>query len=130
MMPGLKKVLPLSYEVALVRVVEALAAEGFGVLTQVDVHDTLEKKLGVSFRRYKILGACNPAFAHRALLAELDVGLMLPCNVIVYEIDAGQSVVAAIDPMQTVAAHHEALRPIAAEVGQKLGRALGRLDAP
>jgi uncharacterized protein (DUF302 family) len=128
MMPGLKKVVPMSYDVALVRVVEALAAEGFGVLTQIDVHDTLEKKLGVSFRRYKIIGACNPPFAHRALQAELDVGLMLPCNVIVYELDRGQCVVAAIDPMQTVAAHHEALRPIAAEVQQKLAHALARLD--
>jgi uncharacterized protein (DUF302 family) len=127
MMPGLKKTLPLSYEIVLPKVVDALAAEGFGILTQIDVHDTLEKKLGVASRRYKILGACNPPSAHRALEAELDVGLMLPCNVIVYEVDEDTSVVAAIDPMQTIAAQHEALRPIAAEVQQRLSRALARV---
>jgi uncharacterized protein (DUF302 family) len=123
----LKKTLSISYDAALARVTEALAAEGFGILTQIDVRDTLRKKLDVSFRRYQILGACNPPFAHRALQAELDVGLMLPCNVIVYETDDGQTVVAAIDPMQTVAAHHDALRPIAQEVQHKLARALDRL---
>lgn len=126
-MPGLKRTLQLGYDEALVAVTEALKTEGFGVLTEIDVRDTLHKKLGVEFRRYKILGACNPPLAHRALQAELDVGLMLPCNVVVYEDDAGHAVVTAIDPMQTIAAQHAALRPIAEEVRGKLARVVERL---
>ncbi len=127
MMPGLKKVLTVGYDEALTRVTEELKTEGFGVLTEIDVRETLKKKLDVDFRRYKILGACNPPFAHRALQAEVDVGLMLPCNVIVYEDDAGRAVVNAIDPMQTIAAHHDGLRPIAAEVRERLARVIERL---
>lgn len=128
MMPGQKKVLEVGYEEALPRVVEALKTEGFGVLTEIDVRDTLQKKLGVEMRRYKIMGACNPPLAHRALQTELDVGLMLPCNVIVYEGDDGRAVVNAIDPLETIAAHHDGLRPIAAEVRAKLARVLERLS--
>lgn len=127
-MPAMKKTVTLPYDTAITRTISALEAEGFGVLTQIDVRATLEKKLGVAFRRYQILGACNPPYAHRALLAELDVGLMLPCNVIVYEVDAEHAVVAAIDPMATIAAQNDALRPIAAEVQHKLARALDRLS--
>lgn len=127
MTPGLKRTLQIGYDEALLQVVEALKAEGFGVLTEIDIRDTLQKKLGVEFRRYKILGACNPPLAHRALQAELDVGLMLPCNVVVYENDAGHAVVTAIDPMQTIAAQHSALLPIADEVRGKLARVLERL---
>ncbi len=87
--------------------------------------ETLAKKLGVDFRRYKILGACNPPFAHRALQANLDVGLLLPCNVIVYEESEGATHVAAIDPLQTVAAQGDAaLVTIANEVREKLARAV------
>lgn len=122
---SMKRVLRASYDEALARVPEALKAEGFGVLTQIDVQQTLKDKLGVEFRRYKILGACNPKLAHQALQAELEVGLMLPCNVIVYEGDDGMAVVAAIDPMQTVAAQGSAaLQEVAKAVREKLGRVI------
>jgi uncharacterized protein (DUF302 family) len=125
---GIRRVLRASYEDTLARVPEALQSEGFGVLTEIDVRETLKKKLGIDFRRYKILGACNPPLAHRALEAELEVGLMLPCNVIVYEAGEGQTVVCAIDPMQTVAARGTpALAEVAASVREKLQRALDRL---
>ena len=125
-MPGLQRVVSLPYDVVLARLPDALKAEGFGVLTQIDVRDTLREKLGVEFRRYKILGACNPPLAYRALQAELGVGVMLPCNVVVYE-DGERTVVIAIDPMETVAAGSAALRPIAEEVRGKLARVLERL---
>jgi uncharacterized protein (DUF302 family) len=125
-MPGMQKIVSLPYDVVLARLPEALKAEGFGVLTQIDVRDTLREKLGVEFRRYKILGACNPPLAYRALQAELGVGVMLPCNVVVYE-DGERTVVVAIDPMETVAAGSAALRPIAEEVRGKLARVLERL---
>jgi uncharacterized protein (DUF302 family) len=121
-----KRTLSIGFDAAVERLPEALESEGFGVLTQIDVRDTLQAKLGVDFRRYKIFGACNPPLAHRALTAELDVGVMLPCNVVVYE-EGDHAVVLAIDPMQTVAAHSAALRPIAEEVGARLGRVLDRL---
>jgi uncharacterized protein (DUF302 family) len=86
------------YEEAIERATAALKQEGFGVLTEIDVKATLKKKIGADFRRYVILGACNPGLAHQALQAELNIGLMLPCNVIVYEAEAG-SVVSIVDPM-------------------------------
>ena len=125
-MPGIQKVVSLPYDAVLARLPDALKAEGFGVLTQIDVRDTLREKLGVEFRRYKILGACNPPLAYRALQAELGVGVMLPCNVVVYE-DGERTVVVAIDPMETIAAGSAALRPIAEEVRGKLVRVLERL---
>lgn len=121
-----KRTLSMGYDAAVEKLPEALKAEGFGVLTQIDVRDTLQAKLGVDFRRYKIFGACNPPLAHRALSAELDVGVMLPCNVVVYE-EGDHAVVLAVDPMQTVAAQSAALRPIAEEVRDRLARALERL---
>lgn len=122
----MQKIVSLPYDAVLARLPDALKAEGFGVLTQIDVRDTLREKLGVEFRRYKILGACNPPLAHRALQAELGVGVMLPCNVVVYE-DGERAVVVAIDPMETIAAESAALRPIAEEVRGKLARVLERL---
>ena len=101
---GIKRVIDADYDEVLARVPEALKREGFGVLTEIDVRETLKKKLDVDFRRYKILGACNPPFAHRALTAETDIGLLLPCNVVVYEVDGGKTVVAAVDPMLTIEA--------------------------
>jgi len=126
MMTELSKTLAIGYDAALAKVPDALKAEGFGVLTEIDVRDTLKAKLGVEFRRYKILGACNPPLAHRALQADLQIGVMLPCNVIVYE-EGDHAVVTAVDPMQTIAAQDERLKPIADEVRGKLARVLERL---
>ena len=126
---GIRKVLDRPYDEVLARVPAALQSEGFGVLTEIDVRETLKKKLGVDFRRYRILGACNPPLAHRALEAELEVGLMLPCNVVVYEEDAGRTAVVAVDPLQTMAAHgHPVLRELAATVKAKLEKALAQLN--
>ena len=100
---GLKVDLPLPYDTAVRRATEALKQEGFGVLTTIDVTRTLKEKLDRDFRRYVILGACNPLLADRALHAELDIGLLLPCNVIVYERDAGASTVAAMAPLAAMA---------------------------
>ena len=125
---GIRRVLSCGYDEALARAAAALQSEGFGVLTEIDVRETLKKKLDVDFRRYKILGACNPPLAHRALQAELEVGVMLPCNVIVYEGDDGRAVVVAIDPMETVAARgNPEIRKVAQTVREKLTRALDRL---
>jgi uncharacterized protein (DUF302 family) len=125
---GIQKTLDLGFDEALARVPEALKAEGFGVLTEIDVQATLKKKLDVDFRRYRILGACNPPFAHRALQHSLDVGMLLPCNVIVYETDEGKTVVSAVDPMQTMAAQGDpAMRPLAEQVRQKLQRVMDSL---
>ena len=100
---GLKVDLPLPYDTALRRATEALKQEGFGVLTTIDVTRTLKEKIDRDFRRYTILGACNPLLADRALHAELDIGLLLPCNVIVYEREAGTSTVAAMAPLAAMA---------------------------
>ena len=126
---GMKKVLRASYDEALARVPEALSSEGFGVLTEIDVAATLKKKLDVDFRRYKILGACNPPFAHQALSTDLEVGLAMPCNVVVFEDDEKRAVVLAIDPTKTVAASGNAkLGELAEQVKDKLARALARLE--
>ncbi len=128
-MPGftLKKVSRSSYEDVLARVPELLKAEGFGILTQIDVKETMKQKIGADFRKYKILGACNPQLAHQVLSADLEVGAMLPCNVVVYEGDDGGAVILAIDPMQTVAAANPAIRPVAEQVRERLGRVLSRV---
>ena len=125
---GTKKVLRCGFEEALARVPEALKSEGFGVLTEIDVQDTLRKKLGAEFRRYRILGACNPPLAHRALQSDLDVGVLLPCNVVVYEGEDGRATVTAVDPMRTAAMESPGLRAVAEEVSAKLGRVLDRLE--
>lgn len=126
MTTGIRKTLAIGYDAALAKLPEALRSEGFGVLTEIDLRDTLRAKLGVDFRRYKILGACNPQLAHRALQADLEAGVMLPCNVVVYE-DGDHAVVTAIDPMQTIAQHDAQLRPIAEDVRARLQRVLERL---
>jgi len=124
---GMPRRLALSFDEALVRVPDALRREGFGVLTEIDVKDTLHHKIGVDFRRYRILGACNPQLAHRALTAELGAGVMMPCNVIVYEDDDDRAVVIAVDPTQSAAAHSESLAPIASEVRERLSRVVASL---
>ena len=123
---GLGVAVTLPYERAVERAREALAAEGFGILTEIDVKATMKKKLDVDFRPYVILGACNPPLAHRALSAERDVGLLLPCNVIVYAGDEpGTSVVAAMDPSPMMEiTGNAALAPVAAEARARLVRAL------
>lgn len=119
---GFQSKLNLPYEAALVKVTEALKAEGFGVLTNIDVKETMNKKLDVDFRKYSILGACNPPLAHKALTARPDVGLLLPCNVIVYE--AGDAtVINIIDPMSmTNFIQDPALESVAEEARQRLKR--------
>ena len=123
---GMAKTVALDYDTTLAKLPDALRSEGFGVLTEVDVQSTLRAKLGVEFRRYKILGACNPTLAHQALSADLGAGIMMPCNVTVYE-DGARTVVIAIDPMETFAANDPALRPVAEQVRAKLARVLERL---
>ena len=125
---GIQKTLDIDFDDALAKVPEALKAEGFGVLTEIDVQATLKKKLDVDFRRYRILGACNPPFAHQALEHSLDVGMLMPCNVIVYETDEGRTRVSAVDPMQTMAAQgDDEMRPLAEAVHQKLRKVIDSL---
>lgn len=116
--------LDIPYEEAVNRVVAALKEQGFGVLTEVDVQATLKKKLDADFRRYLILGACNPPLAYQALQTDIDVGLLLPCNVVVYE-DDNASVVAILDPIIVIGmADNPDLHPIAVEAKQKLDQVL------
>jgi uncharacterized protein (DUF302 family) len=126
---GLKKELKSTFDQALPAVKEALKTEGFGVLSEIDMKETLEEKVGATIARYRILGACNPTLAERALEADLSAGVMMPCNVVVYENTTGQAVVCAIDPLQTAAAHAgPEIAGVAAEVRAKLLRVLERLD--
>ena len=127
---GMSITVPLAYEQAVDRARAALAAEGFGILAEMDIAATLRKKLDVEFRPYVILGACNPPLAHRALLAEPDIGLLLPCNVIVYAADEpGHSVVAAMDPVEALAlTGNDAIRPIAEDVKGRLRRVLEAVE--
>ena len=125
---GIQKTLDIDFDDALAKIPEALKAEGFGVLTEIDVKATLKKKIDVDFRRYRILGACNPPFAHKALQHSLDVGMLMPCNIIVYETDDGKTVVSAVDPMQTMAAQGDPeMQPLAEAVQQKLQRVIDSL---
>ncbi len=122
------KMLDLPFEEALERVTEGLKREGFGVLTEIDVKATMKKKLDVDFRNYRILGACNPPFAHQALLAEDKIGTMLPCNVIVQETAGGSVEVAAIDPIASMqAVDNPALGEVAVEVQARLKRVVDSL---
>ena len=120
----------VDFEVAEQRVTEALKGEGFGVLSRIDVKDTLKKKLDAEFRPYVILGACNPPLARRALEAEPQIGLLLPCNVVLQQLAGGEVVVSIADPkaMFTMVENH-AVAPIAEEVDARLRRVLGALGS-
>ena len=122
------KILQISFDEAVAKAVEELKKEGFGILTEIDVKEKLKKKLNVDFRRYKILGACNPPFAYQALQAEDKIGLMLPCNVIVQETTDGKTEVSAIDPIASMQAiDNPKLREVAEQVQAKLKKVIDNL---
>jgi uncharacterized protein (DUF302 family) len=127
---GLRVRVPVGYDHALQKTTAALKEEGFGVLTTIDVKDTLKQKLDVDFRRYVILGACNPPLAHRALKSEIDIGLLLPCNVVVYEDGPTNSVVAAMAPLSMVAlvGDNPDVAAVAREADDRLRCALTSLE--
>lgn len=125
---GFSKVVNLGYDEAIAKVTDELKKEGFGVLTEIDVKATLKKKLDVDFKPYKILGACNPPFAYKALQSEEQIGLMLPCNVIVYVNDEGKTVVAAVDPIASMqAVKNESLGEVAETIQGKLKKVISSL---
>ena len=122
------KIVNASFDEAVAKVTVELKEEGFGILTDIDVKATLNKKLNVEFRKYRILGACNPPFAYKALQAEDKIGTMLPCNVIVQEISGGQVEVTAIDPLASVhAVENPKLMKFAGKIGRKLKTVIGRV---
>ena len=115
------KTLAIPFDEAITRIIDELKKEGFGILTDIDVQKTLKKKLDVDFKKYRILGACNPPFAYKALQAESRIGTMLPCNVIVQETEGGEVEVSAIDPIASMqAVQNPALEDIAKQVQAKL----------
>jgi uncharacterized protein (DUF302 family) len=119
------KTVDLSFDEAVTRVTEELKKEGFGILTEIDMQATLKKKLDVDIQRYKILGACNPPFAYKAVQTESHIGLLLPCNLIVQDVGNGKTEVAAIDPVVSMSrVDNPALEPVAQEVRAKLQRAM------
>lgn len=128
---GIYRDTALTYDEAVKRTVEELKKEGFGVLTEIDVRETLRKKLDVDFPRYVILGACNPPFAHRALTAEPDIGLLLPCNVVVHEGPGGRASVSALKPTEVFGklVDNPRMGTLAQEVEERLVRALDRVAA-
>jgi uncharacterized protein (DUF302 family) len=127
---ALRARLDVPYEQAIERVTSALKEQGFGVLTEIDVKATLKKKLDADFRKYVILGACNPPLAYRALSTELEIGLLLPCNIIVYE-ENGGSVVSIVDPLSMLGVvDNPGLEPVAAEARARLQRVAAALGSP
>ena len=122
---AIAKTVDHSFDEAITKVTERLKEQGFGILTEIDVKKTLKTKIDVDFRRYTILGACNPPFAHKALQAELNVGLMMPCNVIVYETDDGKVQVSGFNPEAMLSAFDRAdLTDIAAEIRSRMATAI------
>ena len=122
------KTIPLDFEAAIARTEEALKEEGFGVISRIDIQDALKTKIGADFRPYTILGACNPKLAHEALQLEDKIGTMLPCNVVVQQKVSGETEVAAVDPVASMAAiDNPALQQAAQNVRGKLERAIARL---
>lgn len=127
---GFSKTVNAPFDEALERTREALKTEGFGVLSEIDIKEKLKEKLGVDFRRYVILGACNPPLAHKSLQEEIDIGLLLPCNVVVYDGEReGESVVAAVDAkaMLSVVGSNPTLDAVSAEVNERLRRVLDKV---
>jgi len=118
------KEVPTPFEEVLSRLPEALKHEGFGVITQIDLQETFKTKLGASFGRYRILGACNPTFAHEALTKDPKIGVLLPCNVVLYETANGKTMIGAIDPLRTIGDSNPEFESIAREVGARLARVL------
>jgi uncharacterized protein (DUF302 family) len=126
---GLRTDLAIPYETAVEKTTAALKEEGFGVLTEIDVKETLKKKLDADFRRYVILGACNPSLAHRALTAEPEIGLLLPCNVVVYETEPDRSAVAAMAPISAMGiVGNPELKGVAKEADERLRRVIETLE--
>ena len=126
-----EKTLKTDFETAVAKTKEALKSEGFGVLSEIDIHEKLKEKLGVDFRKYKILGACNPAYAYKALQKEDKIGVMLPCNVIIQEKPDGKTEVAAVDPVASMSAiENPGLRDIAGDIQKKLKNVIDKLDKP
>jgi len=126
---GLSATVNLSYQDAIDAITAALKTQGFGILTTIDVKETFHKKLGVDFRPYVILGACNPSLAYRGLQAERDLGLLLPCNVIVYDNLDGTTTVSVLDPGQMMGfAGNPALEPLAIEARDRVQKALAALS--
>jgi uncharacterized protein (DUF302 family) len=124
----INKTVDLSFDEAVARVTEELQKEGFGILTEIDMQTTLKKKLAVDIHQYKILGACNPAFAYKAVQTESHIGLLLPCNVIVQDVGNGRTEVAAIDPVVSMArVDNPMLEPFAQEVKARLQSVIDRL---
>jgi uncharacterized protein (DUF302 family) len=122
------KTLPVSFEEAVRRTTEALKQEGFGIITEIDVKETFRKKLGIDFRNYRILGACNPALAHEALNLEDKVGTMLPCNVVVQDVPGGTTEIAAIDPVASMSAiDNPTLKQAAERVRERLQKVIASL---
>ena len=123
------KVLDVSFDEAIEKVTQGLKEEGFGILTEIDVKETFKKKLDIDFRKYRILGACNPQMAHQAITAESKIGTMLPCNVIVQETDGGKTEISAVDPVASMSAvENESLGGIAQEVRSKLKTVIDKLS--
>tara|TARA_B100000745_G_scaffold292321_1_gene233056 strand:- start:4742 stop:5125 length:384 start_codon:yes stop_codon:yes gene_type:complete len=124
---GYSKIVELPFEEAIAKVTQALASEGFGVLTTIDVKATMKKKLDVDYENYTILGACNPQFAHQALEAEKEIGLLLPCNVIVYQTGADVHVSAMLPSAAMNAVENDAIAQVAGAVENKLIRVIDSL---
>jgi uncharacterized protein (DUF302 family) len=119
------KTLATSFDEAIQRVTDALKTEGFGIISEINMHDKFKEKLGVDFKKYRILGACNPGYAYKAVQLEEKIGTMLPCNIIVIDKQDGTTEVSAVNPVASMMAiHNPALEPIAGEVTEKLRRVI------
>lgn len=127
---SIRKVVALPYEKAVEKTKEALAQQGFGVLSEIDMKAKLKEKLNVDYKRYVILGACNPPLAYKALQADPEIGLLLPCNVIVYETGSGESVVSAVDPnsMLGIVGENQAVAEVALDARQRLEKAIAAIS--